>query len=126
EWIEKELEAIPLIAQCVVYGHGKPSLVALLVLRDVVLREFVLREAALTGDSRKKAMQQLQELIAQLNLQLPDYARVSNFILIDIPFSVSNSQLTGTGRPRREIIYKAYKEQLELCYSTEKNNGEFV
>lgn len=126
EWIEKELEAIPLIAQCVVYGHGKPSLVALLVLRDVVLREFVLREAALTGDSRKKAMQQLQELIAQLNLQLPDYARVSNFILIDIPFSVSNSQLTGTGRPRREIIYKAYKEQLELCYTTEKNIGEFV
>ena len=116
EWIEKELEAIPLIAQCVVYGHGKPSLVALLVLRENELQKVVLNN--ISKDTKTDVSKQIGELINKLNLQLPDYARISNFVLAESPFSVTNSQLTGTGRPRREIIYEAYKEQLEQCYDT--------
>ncbi len=116
EWIEKELEAIPLIAQCVVYGHGKPSLVALLVLREIELQKVVLKN--ISQDTKTDVSKKIGELINKLNLQLPDYARISNFVLADSPFSVTNFQLTGTGRPRREIIYKAYREQLEQCYDT--------
>ena len=116
EWVEKELEAIPLIAQCVVYGHGKPALVALLVLSESVLLENIV------GDNlNNETIKQVNELIQTLNIQLPDYARISDFIITDIPFSVSNSQLTGTGRPRRESIYKVYNNQLEQCY-VKKNN----
>ena len=116
EWIEKELEAIPIIAQCVVYGHGKPSLVALLVLREIELQKVVLKN--ISQDTKTDVSKKIGELINKLNLQLPDYARISNFVLADSPFSVTNFQLTGTGRPRREIIYKVYKEQLEQCYDT--------
>lgn len=101
EWLEKELEAIPLIAQCVVYGHARPALVAILVLRQTVTRQVI------------------NQLIAQLNKQLPDYARIRNFILADTAFSVANEQLTGTGRPRREIIYNVYHDQLEQCYAAD-------
>jgi len=100
EWIEKELEAIPKIAQCLVYGHGKPYLIALLVLRD----------------AQSKSQELIRESLTQLNAQLPDYARVNDFILISDPFSIQNKQLTGTGRPRRAVIYQTYHDQLEQCY----------
>ncbi len=101
EWLEKELEAISLIAQCVVYGHARPYLVAILVLRQIA------------------PGQQVRLLIEQLNAQLPDYARIRHFILADTAFSVANEQLTGTGRPRRETIYTVYQEQLEQCYAAD-------
>ncbi len=112
EWIEKELETIPLVMQCVVYGHGKPGLVALLVLRKEVKK----------NTSREK----LSEFINQVNLSLPDYAIVRNFIITDVPFSVENSQLTGTGRAKREIIFKTYHAQLEQCYVNDANENNYV
>ncbi|WP_198262702.1 AMP-binding protein [sulfur-oxidizing endosymbiont of Gigantopelta aegis] len=102
EWVEKELEAIPQIAQCLVYGHAKPNLVAILVLREI-----------------SNDLSQLEAEIKQLNAHLPDYARIGQFIIADSPFTVANEQLTGTGRPRRELIYNIYQQQLEQCYHTE-------
>jgi long-subunit acyl-CoA synthetase (AMP-forming) len=116
EWIEKELEAIPLIAQCVVYGHARPYLVAIIVLRKSVLRENVLRESVLRAAPGAVTDSELRISLAQLNTQLPDYARVVDFILADEPFTVQNNQLTGTGRPRRLAVYQAYEQQLECSY----------
>jgi len=104
EWLEKELEAIAEIAQCVVYGHAKPYLVALLVLRN---------SKATMVDKNK-----VEKAITQLNNQLPDYARIINYAILNEPFSVKNKQLTGTGRPRRSAIYEYYSAELEQCYET--------
>ena len=112
EWIEKELEAIAEIAQCLIYGHAKPYLLALLVLRT----------PGADTDLTIKMTTQVKTAIARLNKQLPDYARIKDFIIIDEPFSLENQQLTGTGRPRRLNIYKRYQAQLEQCYQQE-NNG---
>ena len=100
EWIEKELEAIPEIAQSVVYGHAKPYLTAIIVLRNTQINK-----------------EELSALLKRLNAELPDYARVLDFIISDTPFSSDNKQLTGTGRPRRVQIYLAYHEQIEQLYS---------
>ncbi len=104
EWIEKELETIPLIAQCVIFGHGKPSIVAVLTLRVKL-------------DNGIK--EQIDIQINVINKDLPDYARVRDFILADELFSVDNSLLTGMGRPRRGNIYKVYHSQIEQCYDIE-------
>lgn len=111
EWIEKELESISEIAQCVVYGHAKPNLIAL-----IVLREFAFNN--LSEQSKAIIWKQVDKLIAELNVNLPDYARIINFIIIETPFSVQNSQLTGTGRPIRKSIYAAYNKQIEQCYKS--------
>lgn len=100
EWLEKELETIPAIAQCVVYGHGRPFLVAIVVLRD----------------SSEQGISNLRQALELLNSQLPDYARIKDFILAQESFTVNNELLTGTGRPRRLQIYQAYNKQLERCY----------
>ena len=106
EWIEKELEAMPMIAQCLIYGHAKPYLVAILVLRQRSDKE----------SGKEDMRQNVHASLEQLNTHLPDYARVVDFILTDTPFSIQNKQLTGTGRPRREVIYKAYQNELDQCY----------
>ncbi len=100
EWLEKELETIPVIAQCVVYGHGRPFLVAIVVLRD----------------GSEQGISNLRQALELLNSQLPDYARIKDFIVAQEPFTVNNELLTGTGRPRRQQIYQIYNKQLERCY----------
>ncbi len=100
EWLEKELETIPAIAQCVVYGHGRPFLVAIVVLRD----------------RSEQGISNLHQALELLNSQLPDYARIKDFIVAQEPFTVNNELLTGTGRPRRQQIYQTYNKQLERCY----------
>jgi len=106
EWLEKDLEALTEIAQCVVYGHGKSHLVALLVLRT---------ETNLADSVQLKL--KLYKLVEQLNGNWPDYARIHDFIIVNEAFTVINQQLTGTGRPVRSQIYKTYQKPLEQLYA---------
>ena len=96
EWIESLLTAHPAVLQAVVYGEAKPFLTAIIVTRQP---------------------QAIPAVLDRLNQQLPDYARVGAHILASAPFAVANGQLTGTGRPRRQVVYAAYAEALEKCYT---------
>ena len=111
EWIEKELEAITFISQALIYGHGKPFLVALIVLREIA------------GMNHDQISEQLNDSLENLNSKLPDYARIAHHIIVETPFTVKNQQLTGTGRPRRKVIYKIYENNLNLLYH---QFGEYV
>ena len=91
EWVESLLTAHPSIAQAVVYGEAKASSTAIIV------------------TTRPQAV---PAAIEKVNQQLPDYARIGAHVLA-MPFSVSNQQLTGTGRPRRLAIHKAYAHAIE-------------
>ena len=104
EWIEKELETIALIAQCIVVGHGRSFLSAIIVPRIT------------SGMTVETYQQPLTYALAQMNKPLPDYAQVQQFILATEPFSLENGQLTGTGRPKRAIIEAAYSSQINHCY----------
>lgn len=107
EWIEKELEACPLIAQCLVYGHAKPYLMAIIVpfsgknIGNIAEIDYQLK---------------IKEFIKHLNDTLPDYARVLATIFSNKPFTIANNQLTGTGRPRRFEIYQDYEAKIRNCY----------
>lgn len=98
EWVERELVLQPAIAQAVVYGEARPWNAAIVVARA---------DASLVG-----------EAIARANGSLPDYARVSRFVLADEPFSVANGELTGTGRPRRSAILARYGARLNALYES--------
>ena len=96
EWIESLLTAHPAISQAVVYGEAKPYSTAVIV------------------SPQPKA---IPAVIAQINQQLPDYARIGAHVLAITPFSLANGQLTGTGRPKREVIYQAYAHSIDECYA---------
>jgi long-chain acyl-CoA synthetase len=97
EWVESELLSHPLIAQAVVFGNDMPCLAAVLVLSRHDPQDV---DAAI-----------LDGVMQEVNERLPDYARVCDFIIADMPFSVANGELSVSGSPCRAAIEQHYLRQ---------------
>lgn len=95
EWIESELQSQPPIAQAVVFGEASPVNVAVIV--------------AMRGARAAD----IDVAVEAVNRRLPDYAHVGRYALAAEPFSVTNGQLTGTGRPRRSAIAQRYADAVQ-------------
>jgi len=99
EWVESELVAQAGIIQAAIFGDAKPWNVAVILANPNT---------------------DIDKAIQQANKSLPDYAQVSSWILADEPFSISNNQLTGTARLKRDTIETYYKQSIENIYKLEK------
>lgn len=98
EWIESEYQTSPGIRQIAVFGDGQPYLVAVVV--------------PMPGTPH----QEVEHQINQVNLRLPDYARIRRWISAEHPFLPENQQLTYNGRVRRDRILIAYASALAALY----------
>ena len=58
----------------------------------------------------------LVQALAEINADLPDYARIARFVRAPLPFSAANGLLTSNGRPRREAILSQYQAAVDECY----------
>lgn len=103
EWVERELSIEAVVGQCCVFGEAQPFNVAVIVPRAN-------GNASVVADL-------ISEAVANANARLPDYARVTSWIVADEPFTVESGLWTGTGRPRREQIFSRYHEAIDACYS---------
>lgn len=103
EWVERDLTSHSAIAQACLFGEAKPWNTALIV--------------AKTGATTDT----IHAAIDAVNQTLPDYARVSKWLLASEPFSVDNSQLTPNGRIKRDVIWKSYQAQIESHDATRWN-----
>jgi long-chain acyl-CoA synthetase len=97
EWVECELLNSPHITQACVFGEAKPWNVALIVAKP------------------NTSSNLLTKAIAEINQQLPDYARVSKWIAVD-PFTAANQQLTLNGRLKRKEICQAHHQTINNLY----------
>lgn len=100
EWVERELKNSPLIAQAALFGEAKPWNVAVIVPKQ-------------TNNALA-----IQNAIARINADLPDYARVRHFIIANAPFSAQNAQLTTNGKNRRDMILSCYQDKINALYAT--------
>ncbi|MCB9989808.1 MAG: AMP-binding protein [Rhodospirillales bacterium] len=98
EWVESVLLAQPQILQAVVFGDAQPYLSALIV------------PAHETAD--------MDQAVKTANEALPEYAQIKAFHSAP-PFTVQDSTLTGTGRPKREEIFRKYQSQITKEYDHE-------
>lgn len=98
EWVERELKISPAIAQAALFGEAKPWNVAVLVPRKHVNHE------------------EIAQNIQAVNQTLPDYARVTKWLIADEPFTQQNQQLTANGRNRRDMIWQYYQERINALY----------
>lgn len=96
EWVENLLASDHAIQQALMMGDGKPFNCAIIVSPAPAL---------------------VPEAIARVNAQLPDYARIGEYILADAPFSASNHLMTATGKPDRRAIAAHYAPQIHHLYS---------
>ncbi|MFK8019849.1 MAG: AMP-binding protein [Pseudomonadales bacterium] len=96
EWVEAQLLAAPEISQIAVYGEAQASLSAVVVTKPAV-------------DSAS-----LNLAIARCNNKLPDYARVSNWVIAETPFTSANGMLTQNGKLRRDTIFERHEHAFEI------------
>lgn len=96
EWVERELTSHPAIVQAAVFGEARPWNMAVIV--------------------PKGSCDEVDRALAEINSELPDYARVRQWIKAQSPFTPHNGQLTPNGRLRRECILKTYQATLDAAY----------
>lgn len=99
EWVERDLTSTPAIAQACLFGEAKPWNTALIVS---------------TADA---TVETISSAIDAINQSLPDYARVSKWLLASEPFAVANKQLTPNGRLKRDVIWESYQDTIDTLYA---------
>lgn len=104
EWLESKLMSTGMFAQNMVVGNEKPYLCALLV----PLCESMTHE-------------QIQSALLAVNQDLPDYAKILDFILLPDPFSVANGLLTENGKLKRAAIELYYLDRINQQYSQQSS-----
>lgn len=94
EWVEAELISHPAIAQATVFGEAMAENVAVITPR--------------TGFQ----WSDVEEALSDINMHLPDYARVGRIIRSDEPFSTNNGLATANGRNCRSQIEQHYLSRI--------------
>ncbi|HVT53354.1 MAG TPA: AMP-binding protein [Dongiaceae bacterium] len=98
EWVEAELTASGSIAQAAVFGEARPWNAAIIVPSGI-------------GDPIAD--------IGKVNDSLPDYARITRWLIAGEPFTAMNELATPNGRLRRDRIFARYREALQRIYEDE-------
>jgi long-subunit acyl-CoA synthetase (AMP-forming) len=98
EWVERELIQSQYISQAAIFGEARPWNIAVIV------------------PAKNVSPEQINISIAVINQTLPDYARVSQWILADSPFTPQNEQLTTNGRIRRTAVWQEYQYRINEQY----------
>lgn len=99
EWVERDLTNNTAITQACLFGEAKPWNTALIVSKPGATAEMI------------------TFAITQINRQLPDYARISKWLLAKEPFTVKNKQLTSNGRLKRDVIWQTYQHDINAQYA---------
>ena len=105
EWIESELTGNPNIAQAILFGEGRSFNTAIIV------------------PSSATAVPDIADAVAAMNQTLPDYARVSRWIIAEEPFSIRNGLANGAGALDRRAITAKYSPQIEKVYQGDAPNA---
>ena len=100
--IENDLTKIDFIEQALVYGDGKPYLVALIVLNK--------------EQHNQINNELIQKEIETVNKNLSKVEMIKKFLVIKDQFTIENEMMTPTLKLKRFKIIKKYKEQLEKLY----------
>lgn len=99
EWIEAEIISTGYFQQAVVFGDGKPFCTA------IIYSNIPSATPAL-----------IENIIAQINDSLPDYAQIKAFISLEKPLTFEKELLTSNGRPKRSEIFTEFESQIENAY----------
>ena len=96
--IENMLLSFDEISQAIVYGDGKPFLIALIKLND---------------DYKKT---DVKKLIQTLNFNLNSIEKIRKFIVMDLEPTYENGLMTQTMKLKKEKIFLRYKKEIGRLY----------
>jgi len=119
--IEDVMLLSPLVAQCVLYGNGKPHNVACVVPNFAAVADALglvdwYDPGELCRDERVHALVG-ESLTSELTEHgVKKYEQPKGWVLIPEPFSAENEMLTPKLSVRKPNVIKAYKKQLDALY----------
>jgi long-chain acyl-CoA synthetase len=110
----------PLIDQVMIYGEGKPYLVALAVLNQEVWTA-IAAKVGVRHDLPESLIDDIVEAkvlrrIARNISSFPGYAKVHRVLLLQEPWTIENGMLTPTLKLKRATVSKQYASQIEELY----------
>ncbi len=111
---------VPLIGHVVVYGEGRPYLVALIVLDENNLKDWA-KKRRIKKDyvqlvAHPMLKRTIEKEIKDVNASLASFEQIKKFTILDHDF-VIGQQLTPTLKVKRNVCYEQYKDILEALYS---------
>ena len=121
--IEERLSRSRLVAQALVFGDGKPYLVALFTLDKEQVEKFAAEKGlaakgeALAADPAVRAA--IDADVRAVNATLDQYATVKRFAVLPHEFSIDKGEVTPSLKLRRKVISSRYRELLESLYGGE-------
>jgi long-chain acyl-CoA synthetase len=98
DWVEPEFLRNGCIRQIAIFGESRPWNVAVVV------------------PGRRSTDDEIRREIDTVNSELPDYARIGQWIRAAEPFDPKNGLLTVNGRVRRSAVWTAYRHRINDCY----------
>lgn len=116
--IEAVYSRAPLVGHVVVFGNGRPRLVALVTINDRRWQDQNTSGRTNGSDDYvEKVRTAVATQFAALEQSLSSYERISNFAVLDRPFSVRLGEVTPTLKIRRERIEQLHAETIETLYA---------
>ncbi|MEJ2116108.1 MAG: hypothetical protein P8X88_08735, partial [Gammaproteobacteria bacterium] len=67
--------------------------------------------------------QDIDKLIKLSNKKLPEYAKISQYVIADTPFNSQEDTLTANGRVKRNNIFSRYSKQIQQLVETNITNS---
>ncbi len=122
QFIENKLKFSPYIGECVVLGHERAAITAILCVRySMVARWAESRSLSFTTYTNLSARPEVYELLAgeveKVNASLPPAQRISRFLLLYKELDADDGELTRTRKVRRGVIDQRYRKLIEALYS---------
>jgi long-chain acyl-CoA synthetase len=119
--IEAALQQSRWVQKAVLLGEGRPFLTALLSLREETTRAWARSNDqpeemdALAHSSDLRAV--LRAEIDGINAGLASYEKIRDFVILEEPLTITEGELTPTGKLRRDRIFERFQGQIAGMYA---------
>ncbi len=122
QFIENKLKFSPYIGECVILGHDKASVTAILCIRYSMVSKWAeARGLAFTTYTNLSALPEVYTLIQgevdKVNTSLPPAQRIARFLLLYKELDADDGELTRTRKVRRAVIDERYAPIIEALYT---------
>ena len=120
-YIENKLKFSPYIGECVVLGHGRPFVAAILCIRFSMVAKWAESHGiGFTTYGNLAANPRVYDLlageVAQVNASLPAAQRIRRFLLLFKELDADDGELTRTRKVRRKVVDDRYGELIAALY----------
>lgn len=128
QYIENKLKFSVYIKECIVVGHQKDYVTALIQININTVGNWAedhgLTYTTFSNLAQKKEVYELiKKQVDNVNLGLPEVAKIRRFLLLEKELDPEDGELTQTQKIRRGFILKKYALEIDSLYSSIDSNG---